>query len=209
MLSLVMDAIVAVLLIATIAFAIRLNQRLGTLNKEREGMERLVSGLHTASRQAEEAVAGLKAAALENGQRLHEVVEKAEGLKLDLEFMMDKGNGLADRLEAGLRGDRKVSASGAASAPVVVPVLSEIRPGREASAASDRPSSSRLAAILRRSDNAEEQSKPARMRSHATTKHQPAEDEDSIKKAAPDAASPAIPESRAERDLKRALEARR
>lgn len=94
-----LDVVVALLLAATIIYAAVLNRKLATLRNTKHEMENLVNRLVESTGQAETALAELKAAASESGQRLDIQVKQAQDLSNDLNFLVEKATGLADRLE--------------------------------------------------------------------------------------------------------------
>lgn len=98
-LSIALDIVVAVLLVATIAYATVLNRKLAVLRNTKQEMETLINRLIENTEQAERGLAQLKAAAGDTGSALERKVEEAKGLSDDLGFMVDKANALADRLE--------------------------------------------------------------------------------------------------------------
>jgi hypothetical protein len=106
MLSLFGDAIVAVLLVATISYAAVLNQRLAVLRGDRAKLEELVLGLTVAAQRAEAGIAGLKAAADDVGRGLERRIEQARSLRDDLGYMLERGGPIADRLEGTIRARR-------------------------------------------------------------------------------------------------------
>lgn len=106
MLSLFGDAVVALLLIATISYAAVLNARLGVLRNDRAKLEELVNGLTVAAQRAEAGITGLKEASEDNGQRLAKRIEEAQTLRDDLTYLVERGGGLADRLEGIIRARR-------------------------------------------------------------------------------------------------------
>jgi len=111
MLSLFGDAIVAVLLIATISYAAVLNARLAVLRGDRAKLEELVRGLTVAADRAEAGIAALKAAADDVGRRLEKRTEEGRGLREDLSYMIERGVAIADRLEGGIRARREDAAA--------------------------------------------------------------------------------------------------
>ena len=104
--SLFGDAIVAVLLIATIAYAAMLNARLNVLRNDRAKLEELIQGLTVASQRAESGIAGLREAAEDVGRRLERKMEDGTRLRDDLTYMLERGGGIADRLEGTIRARR-------------------------------------------------------------------------------------------------------
>ena len=121
MIGLILDGIVACLLVATIWFAIRLDGRLRMLRADGERMERLIAGLSAASHQAEEAVGDLKDTAGHAGRQLQASIDKAQSLLSDLQFMSEKAEVAADKLETSLRAQREASLAAAAAVPPKAP----------------------------------------------------------------------------------------
>jgi hypothetical protein len=143
------------------------------LRADRDQFETVISALQEASARAEAGIAQLKAAADQSGRHLQQKVELGQALREDLAYMIDRGNGLADRLESAIRLGRD-DARGAPAEPSEAPPAT---PGN------------RLRELLRRIDAA-------------------APPETST--AAADGVEPRITgfPSRAERDLRRALDAK-
>lgn len=106
MLSFLGDAIVALLLIATIGYSYILNRRLGTVRSDREKFEVLVRTLNAASQRAETAVTGLRVTADDLSRRLEKKVEEARALADDLSYMIERGGGIADKLANQIRAGR-------------------------------------------------------------------------------------------------------
>jgi hypothetical protein len=106
MLSFAGDAIVALLLIATIGYSIVLNRRLGAVRGDREKFETLVRNLNTASQRAEAAVTNLRVTADDLSRRLEKKVEEARALADDLTYMIERGGGIADKLANQVRAGR-------------------------------------------------------------------------------------------------------
>ena len=204
---LIMDIIVAALLVATIAYAIQLSRRLAVLKDDRNHLQELIKGLQKATHQAEEAVGGLKAGAADAGRSLHQSVERAELLKSDLAFITERAEAAADRLETLLKTQREAM-------PAMAPIAVEPRPRRaEKQDADAGATQSRLATLLKHADagnagpRAEQAHEPMRSRSAPASAARPA-----IVPPRPAAVEPverASVQSRAERDLLRALETRR
>lgn len=117
MLGLILDGVVACLCLAVIWFAVRLEGRLRMLRADGERMERLIAGLSAASHQAEEAVGDLKDTAGQAGRQLQAAIDRAQSLVSDLQFMNDKAEAAADRLDASLREQREASLAAAPLPP--------------------------------------------------------------------------------------------
>jgi chromosome segregation ATPase len=126
--TLVPDLVLAALLVATIVFAARLNNRLVVLRADRDRLHELIAGLQQATRAAEEGVRGLKLSAAESGRDLQNAVDRAGALRDDLAFLVERGSALADRLEAATRG-RPEPAARAETAPARVERPPMTQPG--------------------------------------------------------------------------------
>lgn len=101
--KLVLDVMVAVLLAVTIVYAWVLNQRLSQLRRNRDDLAKVVSSFNEATARAEAGIPKLRKAAEETGLALQERVEKAQSLRDDLAFMIERADAMADRLEQAVR----------------------------------------------------------------------------------------------------------
>lgn len=101
-LSLAIEAIGAVLLAVVIFYAVRLNRLLATLKADKAELESLVATFSQSTSRAEANVARLKSNAAETAQALQGSVGKAEALRDELAFMIERANDHADRLEAAI-----------------------------------------------------------------------------------------------------------
>jgi glutamine synthetase type III len=101
--KLILDVIVAILLAATIGYAATLNGRLRQLRKNRDDLARLVAAFNDATQRAEAGIPRLRRVAEEAGQALQERVEKAQTLRDDLAFMIERADAMANRLEGTVR----------------------------------------------------------------------------------------------------------
>ena len=221
MLSFAGDAIVALLLIATIGYSMVLNRRLGAVRNDREKFEVLVRNLNAASQRAEAAVTNLRVTADDLSRRLEKKVEEAKALSDDLTYMMERGGGIADKLANQIRAGRDALKPDlqpeAKPAPkpqpraehVVEPVAPAAKPAPQAEAASRRAA----AEPVQRQTQASATPRPAFLRPEPIR----VEPRVAVPAAAAASAEPvaepvlerANAPSRAERDLLRALAARR
>ena len=219
MASLVMDGVVALLLIATIWFAIQLNRRLAMLRADGERLERLIAGLSAASHRAEEAVGDLKETAGHAGRQLQGAIDKAGLLLADLQFMTDKANTAADRLDETLRTQRNTAArpsSQSAETRAAEIAATEQKPRRAAPAPArdtagagadeaDKQVQNRLASLLKQ---AEASTRTARAKTPAAPPAPPPLASEGGADAGA-AARPIALQSRAEREFLKALEGRK
>ncbi len=112
--TLVLDLVMTLLLAATIVATIMLNRRLNGLRDARCELESLAERFQASTSRADEGVAGLKMKA----QSLQELVETVRGLSSDLEFLIERGSTIADRLEADVRAARRTEGRTAVTAGV-------------------------------------------------------------------------------------------
>ncbi|GIX08376.1 DUF6468 domain-containing protein [Elioraea sp.] len=104
-----LEALLLVLLAATLLYAVRLERRLGVLRRDNAALEALVAGFNEATARAEASTARLRAAAEGAGQQVAAQTEAAERLRGDLVFLIERGEALADRLDARVRDARALA----------------------------------------------------------------------------------------------------
>ncbi|QXM26192.1 hypothetical protein KO353_03335 [Elioraea tepida] len=121
-----LEAVLAVLLAATLWYAVRLERRLGVLRRDNAQLEALVAGFNEATARAEGSTARLRAAAEGAGRQVAEQVEAAGRLRDDLLFLLERGEQLADRLDAAVREARGAVAE--RSAPQRQPLGPAVEP---------------------------------------------------------------------------------
>ncbi|HMK68407.1 MAG TPA: DUF6468 domain-containing protein, partial [Stellaceae bacterium] len=105
--SLAADALVAVLLVATIVYVLRLNRRLGILRDDKAKLEELIRGLTVASENARAGIAGLRDAAGEVGKELQKRIAAGQLLRDDINYLIERGGAVADRIEGTVRTRRE------------------------------------------------------------------------------------------------------
>src|SRR5579862_1706525 len=103
--SLFLDVIVAILLVATIIYGAMLNRRLSGLRSNKAELEALIHSFGEACARAEAGVKTLRTAT-DEATRLQQYLDRSQALRDDLSFLLDRGSGLADRLEGGVRSAR-------------------------------------------------------------------------------------------------------
>jgi hypothetical protein len=111
------------LLGATLFHAIRLERALGVLKRDRVQLHELVVGFNSSTRQAEAGIERLQLAADSAGQEIACQVDAALALKDDLALLIDRGDQLADRLDALVHAGRPL-----ASAPPRLTVVAGSEP---------------------------------------------------------------------------------
>ncbi|HEY9078909.1 DUF6468 domain-containing protein [Magnetovibrio sp.] len=95
----VLDVIIAVLLVLTITYAVRLNQRLAQLRSDKNELMELAKTFAEATVKAE---AGIKALKI-SSEALQTDVQKAEALRDDLAYLVERGGRSADEMVASVR----------------------------------------------------------------------------------------------------------
>lgn len=115
--SLIIDLFVAVLLVVTIGYAIVLNKRLGKLRRDEASLEKLAATFGDSTVRAEESIETLKYAA----DMIQDRMDKAQALRDDLAFLIDRGSQAADNLENLVRASRDIPSAEPRPGPVEVP----------------------------------------------------------------------------------------
>ncbi len=105
-LQFVIETALVLLLTATLFHALRLERALGVLKRDRAVLEQLVSGFNESTRQAEAGVDRLRTATEGAGRQIARQIEQSERLRDDLQFITDRGERVAERLEAAIRSAR-------------------------------------------------------------------------------------------------------
>lgn len=106
--SLVLDIIIAVLLMLTIAYAVRLNQRLSQLRSDKNELQKLARTFADATQRAEAGIQNLKI----SSEALQTQMKQAEVLKDDLAYLVDRGSRTADEMVETVRSPRGVETRG-------------------------------------------------------------------------------------------------
>lgn len=105
-----LDILLIVLLIATLFHAVRLERALGVLKRDRAALEELVATFNASTRQAETGIERLRAAADGAGRQVARQIDSAKALKDDIGFLSERGERVADRLDALVRAARPLTA---------------------------------------------------------------------------------------------------
>lgn len=128
----ILNLVVIVLLVPTIAYAIILNRRLTALRTSRDELAKVVASFNDATLRAEAGIPKLKKATTEANLALKDRVDKAQTLRDDLAFMIERAEELATRLENGVKVARNESlptpGSAAPAAPLRTPQPVAVEP---------------------------------------------------------------------------------
>lgn len=104
------------LLLAALPFIIRLERGLAAVRRDRVALEASAAGLGDATRLAEAASIRLRASAEGAGRQVAEKLAAAEPMRDDLRYLIERAEGLADRLDGLVRLARPLAATDAAPA---------------------------------------------------------------------------------------------
>jgi hypothetical protein len=102
----ILDLALVILLTATLIHAVRLERALGVLKRDRVALEALVESFNASTHAAESGIERLRATTDGAGRQIQRQIEIATALKDDLTFMVQRGEGLADRLDELVRATR-------------------------------------------------------------------------------------------------------
>jgi hypothetical protein len=102
-LSIGLDILLVLLLIAVLVYAVILNKRLTQLRANKDELARVISNFNEATIRAESSIPRLKKAADEVRAALEDRIDKAQSLRDDLSFMIERGDSMANRLEGSVR----------------------------------------------------------------------------------------------------------
>lgn len=135
-----LNIIVILLLVPTIVFALLLNKRLEILRNSRADLGRLIEAFNDATTRAEAGIPRLKQAADSTGALLKDQIQKAQTLRDDLSFMLERADSALDRLDEAVRKapqKRPVSQDDAEdvrrpAAPAPAPAPEKAKPRRRA-----------------------------------------------------------------------------
>ena len=106
-----LDILLVVLLAATLFHAVRLERALGALKRDRSALEALVGTFNASTHAAESGIERLRVATEGAGRLIQYQIETATTLKEDLTFLVQRGEGLADRLDELVRAARPTIAA--------------------------------------------------------------------------------------------------
>lgn len=98
-----LDIFLIVLLVLAIGYGIVLNRRIVALRRDQKDLDKLAASFNNATQRAETAVAQLRTATENSVRALQQTINKAESIIGDLEYLLQRGDRTADRLEGAVR----------------------------------------------------------------------------------------------------------
>lgn len=96
--AILLDLLMCGLLAATVVYAVLLHRRLTSWRQDKGELEEMVKRFNAAAKHAETATAALKQASEECGRPVAELLAKAESLRSDLSYLLERAEPAADRL---------------------------------------------------------------------------------------------------------------
>jgi hypothetical protein len=106
--TLLLDVILIGFLGVTIGYAVVLNRKLTALRRHKADLQQLATTFTQATQKAEASIGRISTGT----EALQERLGKAQGLRDDLAFLIDRANSAADRLENAIRASRSKPAAG-------------------------------------------------------------------------------------------------
>lgn len=100
--SFALDILVSILLVAMIVYGVILNRKLTALRSNKAELDVLIHSFNDACSRAEAGVRSLRSAT-EEAHRLQQYLARGQMLRDDMSFLIERGTGLADRLEGTVR----------------------------------------------------------------------------------------------------------
>lgn len=107
MTSIIIDIFTIALLIATIFYAYTLNRRIQLIHSSRDQLGNLLNGFTASLAKAEGSMEALKSSGFETIASLKSNLDDAKALRDDLQFLVDRGEEVANQLENGIRKKRE------------------------------------------------------------------------------------------------------
>jgi len=109
--TLFVDIIMVFLLAATIGFAIVLNQRIKTIDENKEHLKQLLQGFSSSLLAAERCIQTLNQTSQKTTELVGKNFEEAKQLREDLEMLTERGTKIADIIEKAIRAGRHINIS--------------------------------------------------------------------------------------------------
>lgn len=108
-LSIIIDIITISLLIATIVYALQLNQRIKSVHANRDELKNLLEGFSASLKVAEVSIEKLHVVGTAAIESMNDGMSDAKTLKDDLKYLIDRGERLANELEDVIRATRNIA----------------------------------------------------------------------------------------------------
>ena len=109
MITAILDVILLCLLGVAIYYGLRLHRALSHLKNGREELKSILAEFSKATERAEGALKNLRTDVSGNVNKVKEATDRAQRISDDLDFLLQRGDKLADRLETDIRQGRALS----------------------------------------------------------------------------------------------------
>ena len=107
------ELLLILLLVAFISYAIILNRRLGSIRESKSELEKVVNAFTEATSRADRSLKSLRMTADQTGRSLQHNIIKAQSLRDELSFLIERADRLAGKLENSIRSKRPAAPRGA------------------------------------------------------------------------------------------------
>lgn len=104
--ALLLDVLIALLLVATIAYAVVLNKRLSVLRDGKDELRATILKFNKALEQAHKGTVELNRMSEQSVESLQNAVKDAKALQDELAFLVERGTMISDRLNAEIKQNR-------------------------------------------------------------------------------------------------------
>jgi hypothetical protein len=102
-LTFALDIFLIVLLVLAIGYGFVLNRRIVALRRDQKDLNKLAASFNSATQRAEAGVSQLRAATENSVRSLQQTIAKAETIIGDMDYLLERGDRTADRLEGAVR----------------------------------------------------------------------------------------------------------
>ena len=114
----ILDLVVIILLVSTIAYALYLNRRLASIYHSRGELQQFLKNFTASMAKAESSMALLKDSGESAFAKVHEHMKQGSVLKDDLTFLIERGETIANQLDDAVRQSRQQQNSAAIPAHI-------------------------------------------------------------------------------------------
>jgi hypothetical protein len=102
-LTFALDIFLIVLLVLAIGYGFVLNRRIVALRRDQKSLDKLAASFNSATVRAEASISQLRSTTQDSVRALQQSIVKADAVRGDLEYLLDRGERTADRLEGAVR----------------------------------------------------------------------------------------------------------
>lgn len=137
-LELGLNILLVLLLLPTVVYVALLQRRLSSLRADREAVEMVIERMNEATRRAEASLKGIRQAAEQAKVTLDEPVTRAQALRDELMFLVQRADAAGERLAGGLSSDGGGGTAATAAAPAAAERARRAKPAGERRAAAGK-----------------------------------------------------------------------